>query len=555
MGKKISKDTIPEEEDENDGATKDDGRTIGTMVEMSSVFLQLHKSDKKIGNTSPRPRTPERSPRPTLEQRKAVSTIIPPTFDHGSTTQLSETGSKDDLHFKIPRCSSLDSMLPLTSTQSARGGSTPAVDSIGKSQTENDVATSFPEALEITESEQSEVDDGETTEPGLEMAEKSNKLSVSSEMSCPEGDSDTGSCDISHENLTHIELVEALDGFCKQPCDSSKHFKKISYDEGFPDLKPPTRSPPPVPANVPQSNGVDLPRAKSPSRSPPVPNINRTYPRSEMQQPSEDDQQKINTFPKSSFDRKIIREDSSETETAAELNHQMQVWSSSDESEPEWIQLSSDRVLHPKTKTPPAIVIDKVETSSVGEEDVRLVLDDGDASTESFEIEIDLRNGVRPTDEEDSFNDIYCVAEPHEVDAEMYLDKDSYVKVIEKASTGWWLVQSEEGLRGWTPSRYLCAVNQVREKHVFSEPWKEEQRKEEDKEDLEEESPHLTCRVVEDYEGDPDNEEIDLEEGEMLEVLHKSESGWWCVRNEEGEVGWAPSNFLEEFEEDMECSR
>lgn len=552
MGKKISRDTIPEEEDENDGATKDDGKTIGTMVEMSSVFLQLHKPDKKIGNASPRPRTPERSPRPTA-QHKAVSTIIPPTFDHGSTTQVNETGSKDDLKLEIPRCLSLDSMLPFTSTQSARGDCTPAVDSIGKSQTKNDVATSFPKALEITESEQSEVDDDETTGPGLEMAEKSNKLSVSSEMSCP--DSDTGSCDISHENLTRIELVEALDGFCKQPVDDSKHFKKISLDEGFPDLKPPTRSPPPVPTNVPQSNGIDSPRAKSPSRSPPVPNINRTYPRSEMQQPSEGDQQKINTFPTSSLDRKIIREDSSETETAAELNQQMQVWSSSDESEPEWIQLSSDRVLHPKTKTPPAIVIDKVEKSSIEEEDVCLALDYGDASTESFEIEIDLRSGVRPTDEEDSSSDIYCVAEPHEVDAEMYLDKDSYVKVIEKASTGWSLVQNEEGLRGWTPSRYLRAATQVHGKYVFSEPWKEEQRKEEDNEEIEEESPRMTCRVVEDYEGDPDNQEIDLQEGEILEILHKSESGWWCVKNEEGEVGWAPSNFLEEFEEDMEYSR
>ena len=558
MGRKDSKgvSTIREEEDETDGTTKDDGKTIGTMVEMSSVFLQLHKPDKKNKNASPRPRTPERSPRSTPGQRKAVSTIIPPTFDLGSTTELNAKGSKDDSELEIPRCLSLDSMLPFTSIQSGRGGSSPVVDSIGESQTKNDVATSFPKALETSESEQSDVADvDETTQLGPEMAEKSNRLSVSSEISCPEGDSDTGSCDISHEILTHIELVEALDGFCKQPVDDSKHFKRMSRDEGFPDLPPPKRSPPPVPSNVSQSTNIDSPRFKSPSRSPPVPNTSRTYPRGEIQQHSVDDQQKINTFPKSTFDRKVIREDSAEKETAAELNQQMHVWSSSDdESEPEWLQSSSNRVAHPKKETPPAIVIDKVEKSSIGE-DVRLALDDGDKSTESFEIEIDLRNGDCPKDDEDCSNNIYWVAEPHEVDAEMYLDKGSYVKVIEKASTGWWLVQSQEGLRGWTPSRYLSAASQVPGKHEFSEPWKEEQRKEEDNEELEEQSPHMSCQVIEDYEGDPDNQEIDLQEGEILQILHKSDNGWWCVRNEQGEMGWAPSNFLEEFEEDIEYSR
>lgn len=60
----------------------------------------------------------------------------------------------------------------------------------------------------------------------------------------------------------------------------------------------------------------------------------------------------------------------------------------------------------------------------------------------------------------------------------------------------------------------------------------------------------MSCRVIEDYKGDPYNQEIDLRKGEFAHILHKSESGWWCVQDEDGEIGWAPSNYLEVFEDE-----
>jgi len=299
---------------------------------------------------------------------------------------------------------------------------------------------------------------------------------------------------------------------------------------------------------------VDSPKAKSPSRSSPVPNGSMTFPRSKMQQSLDEEQQKIHTIPQTSSDRKIIRQGSREKETAYELNEEVMVWSSSDESDPE-LSLSFKRVLYPKTGTSPAIVVDETEEHSIEEGEFRLALDDGVASTESFEIEVNLQNSVDPSDEEGYFTDIYCVKKPHEVDSEMYLAKDSQVQVLEKASTGWWLVQSEEGVRGWTCSSHLCPAPQVNGKHEYSELEEDEDDKEEP-EDLEERSQQMSCRVIEDYSGDPDNQEMELQENEIIRVLHASESGWWFVQNEEGEVGWAPSNYLEVFEdEDVEFSR
>jgi len=578
--------------------SKDESKTIGAMVEMSSVFLQLQKPDKGSGNVSPRPRTPERSsrvsnpvtksPRPTL-QRKAVSDLVASTFDPRSIG-VNHKDSKDDLGLVNSRSRSLESMHAYKETQNLSGGYRNAVDSKWKPETKNVLSTSLPSLHETPESEHSEVGEDAAIQPDPELPEISNKLSVSSETSCRENkersvslesapDSDTGSCDISYESTTHTELVEALDGFCKQPVDTSKNFKRFSLEEEMPIILPPKRSPPvppnapqsaivdpprakspsrspPVPSDVPQSPMVDSPRAKSPSRSSPVPNGSMTFPRSKMQQSSDEEQQKIRTIPNTSSDRKIIRQGKLEKETAYELNEGVMVWSSSDESDPE-LSLSFKRVLYPKTGTSPAIVVDETEEHSIEEGEFRLALDDGVASTESFEIEVNLQNSVDPSDEEGYFTDIYCVKEPHEVDSEMYLAKDSQVQVLEKASTGWWLVQSEEGVRGWTCSSHLCPAPQVNGKHEYSEPEEDKDDKEpEEPEDLEERSQEMSCRVIEDYSGDPDDQEMELQENEIIRVLHASESGWWFVQNEEGEVGWAPSNYLEVFEdEDVEFSR
>ena len=45
-----------------------------------------------------------------------------------------------------------------------------------------------------------------------------------------------------------------------------------------------------------------------------------------------------------------------------------------------------------------------------------------------------------------------------------------------------------------------------------------------------------------------DSGEVSLESGELIDVLVKSPNGWWYVRKENGEAGWAPGTFLEPVE-------
>ena len=44
-----------------------------------------------------------------------------------------------------------------------------------------------------------------------------------------------------------------------------------------------------------------------------------------------------------------------------------------------------------------------------------------------------------------------------------------------------------------------------------------------------------------------DENEITISMNDLLEVLERGDSGWWLVRSENGNVGWAPSNYLTEM--------
>ena len=41
-----------------------------------------------------------------------------------------------------------------------------------------------------------------------------------------------------------------------------------------------------------------------------------------------------------------------------------------------------------------------------------------------------------------------------------------------------------------------------------------------------------------------DDGEVAFREGDEVEVIQRSENGWWLVRTSE-ELGWGPSNFLQ----------
>ena len=527
-------------------ATEDASRkkTIGNMIEMSNAFLQLNQSEKRSSDASSEERkrktsqpSLKNSTRPTVE-RRAISTLALSTHHMEGTAGNHEADSKEDIEAKKSKSRSLESLLSRNAAQSA--------ESKWKPEKSNTLSSSLSCLHEVPESDHIKIEEEYNTQ--LEPPNLSNGLSTSRDEIADDieatatleeaEDSDTGSCDISSETTTLTDLMECLDGFCKQPVGDYVYYKKTSIDEDIANFHPPRRSPP-SPSNLSTGSNIDSPRMGPPSRNPPSPN---TYPRGQRQSSAEDEQRKNHTIPKSNFDRKIIFQNSLETETAQELNEQIQVWCSSDESESDEEQLYSNRIIHPDSPNSPAIVIDELPDQLTDKERLSTLRDDDARSTESFEIEVNLQsNTVFPPDEDGS-TDLYYTTDSHEVDAEIYLNKGDFVTVIEKASTGYWLIQNKHGLRGWSFSGHFVPVHQVDPNEESNSPEEEDRGKEDD----DEHHQQMFCRVICDYEADDDSEEIDIYEGDVMEIIFRNESGWWCVRNNTtGQIGWAPSNYLE----------
>lgn len=521
-------------------------KTIGSMIEMSNAFLQLNQSEKRSSDASSEERkrktsqpSPKTSARPTVE-RRAISTLALSTQHVEATAGSHEADSKEaDIEAKKSKSRSLESLLSRNAAQS--------VESKWKPEKSNMLSSSLSSLREVPESEQMKIEEEYNTQ--LEPPNLSNELSSSRDEIAKDivasatlgdaEDSDTGSCDISSETTTLTDLMECLDGFCKQPVGDYVYYKKTSIDEDIANFQPPRRSPP-SPSNLSNGSNIDSPRTEPPSRNPPSPN---TYPRGKRQSSAEDEQHKNHTIPKSNFDRKIIFQNSLERETAQELNEQIQVWSSSDESESDEEQVYSNRIIHPDSANSPAIVIDELDDQFTDKGRRQFTLRDVDArSTESFEIEVNLQsNTVSPRDV-DSSTDLYCTNDSHEVDAEIYLNKGDFVTVVEKASTGYWLIENKDGLRGWSFSGHFAPAHQVNANEESNSPEEEDREKKDDDDNY----PQMFCRVICDYEADDDSEEIDIYEGDVMEIIFRNESGWWCVRSSTtGEIGWAPSNYLE----------
>lgn len=569
IGRKTSKEaeTIHESpQDAADGASnsisKGDRKTIDAMVEMSSEFLQLRKKDS---NPVPDPGIPEKSqtlpatssPRPSL-QRKSVSTLVASSLGRGLSGDRFKEGSKDDMSLGIPRSQSMDSV----PTSPLKHNVNKQVESKWKPETKNALSLSLKCVNEIPEPDQDKCENV-TTDSGPQLTNVLNDLSLTSPNSTSENEKDSvslknegdndlndiDSCDIRSESTSSTGLTQSPE-VCEQPIDLSRYFQTISVGGDSPRLHSPKRVPP-VPSLIPQSLHSDIPRSPAPRRIAPVPS--GTFPK---RADSAFKSQETHRNPQS-IDRKIIRQASFEKETAVELNEEIQYWSSSEESEPELLELSVNG------NSSPTIVVDNaVESSTEGEDDEEEEEEDDEGEVEKMEKrrngtqDLNLKSSINsdeslkiqievPSIEDENSNDIYCVFEACEVDSEMQLSKGDYVQVLERASTGWWLVKNEAGMKGWAPSNFLCPAPQVHgntECPVLSE----EGESVIDKKC----KPQMSCRVIEDYKGDPYNQEIDLRRGEFAHILHRSESGWWCIQDEDGEIGWAPSNYLEVFEDE-----
>ncbi|XP_068592708.1 neutrophil cytosol factor 1 [Cebidichthys violaceus] len=107
---------------------------------------------------------------------------------------------------------------------------------------------------------------------------------------------------------------------------------------------------------------------------------------------------------------------------------------------------------------------------------------------------------------------------------EINLHTGDLVEIVEKNQNGWWFCQCESK-RGWIPASYL-------------EPLDGPEEAEEDVPNYEGEM-FVTIKAYKKEQPD----EISLEIGETIEVIHKLLDGWWVVRRGD-DTGHFPSMFL-----------
>uniref|UniRef100_A0A7N8WLX5 Neutrophil cytosolic factor 1 n=1 Tax=Mastacembelus armatus TaxID=205130 RepID=A0A7N8WLX5_9TELE len=108
---------------------------------------------------------------------------------------------------------------------------------------------------------------------------------------------------------------------------------------------------------------------------------------------------------------------------------------------------------------------------------------------------------------------------------ELNVHTDDLVEIVEKNQNGWWFCQCESK-RGWVPASYLEPLDKPEEG--------------EDAEPNYEGEMYITIRA---YMAEQEDE-ISLEMGETIDVIHKLLDGWWVVRKGE-ETGYFPSMFLQ----------
>uniref|UniRef100_A0A668W3W3 Neutrophil cytosolic factor 1 n=2 Tax=Oreochromis aureus TaxID=47969 RepID=A0A668W3W3_OREAU len=145
---------------------------------------------------------------------------------------------------------------------------------------------------------------------------------------------------------------------------------------------------------------------------------------------------------------------------------------------------------------------------------------------ETFLVSRDQARGVASEISAPIILDTYRVIADFEKSTkyEITLHTGDLVEIVEKNENGWWFCQCESK-RGWIPASYLEPLDGPDEA--------------EDAEPNYEGDEHITIQA---YKAEQDDE-ISLEVGETVEVIHKLLDGWWVVRKGD-ETGYFPSMFL-----------
>ncbi|XP_061595107.1 neutrophil cytosol factor 1 [Cololabis saira] len=146
---------------------------------------------------------------------------------------------------------------------------------------------------------------------------------------------------------------------------------------------------------------------------------------------------------------------------------------------------------------------------------------------ETFVESRDLARGVASEISGPIILDTYRVVADFEKTSkhEINVHTDDLVEIVEKNQNGWWFCQCESK-RGWIPASYL-------------EPLDGPDESEDADPDYEGEL-HVTIHA---YKAEQEDE-ISLDLGESVEVIHKLLDGWWVVRKGD-ETGHFPSMFLQ----------
>uniref|UniRef100_A0A8C5GQN5 NADPH oxidase organizer 1a n=2 Tax=Gouania willdenowi TaxID=441366 RepID=A0A8C5GQN5_GOUWI len=108
------------------------------------------------------------------------------------------------------------------------------------------------------------------------------------------------------------------------------------------------------------------------------------------------------------------------------------------------------------------------------------------------------------------------------------VDADEKLDVLIKDKAGWWLVEKENKQMAWFPAPYLVSLDE-----------------EEDDEPEEELDRGMLYTVIKSYKANK-VDEITVEIGAVVEVLQRSENGWWLVRYR-GKVGYIPTIHLQPY--------
>lgn len=107
---------------------------------------------------------------------------------------------------------------------------------------------------------------------------------------------------------------------------------------------------------------------------------------------------------------------------------------------------------------------------------------------------------------------------------------DETVDVLIKDKAGWWLVENDGKCLAWFPAPYLVKC---------------EDGDEEDDYDDGTPAAGLLYHAVRNYTSENDDE-VSMHIGSVVEVLQKSDNGWWLIRNK-GKAGYVPSMYLKPY--------